>query len=227
MYKIGALIQARMSSRRLPGKVLAEINGKPLLQYVIESLGQSVSLEHVIVTTSTDLSDESIVSFCEQHQLDCFRGSLDNVVDRFLNACRMYGLHSFVRINADSPLIDHEIIDQALRIYESGNEDLVTNVFPRSYPIGQSVEVIRGSSLEEASRRMTMPEEFEHVTKFYYDNPHVFRVKNFLNFEDLSKLRLVVDTHDDLTRIKIIVNKMNKHHTSYRLRDLVDLYPKI
>jgi spore coat polysaccharide biosynthesis protein SpsF len=218
------IIQARMNSTRLPNKVLYQINGKPLLKYLIERLTSIVEGE-LCIATSDHTKDDKIEEFCKLNNIQCYRGSLENVAKRMLDAVEYFNAHAFVRINGDSPLIDPKIVKKAIGIFENGSYDLVTNAFPRSFPVGQSVEVIRTSTFEKAYHQMTTIDHFEHVTKYYYEHSDEFRIKNFSNNRDLSNYRLVVDTPEDLIRIEKIIGSMNKAHTEYSLNQLIELYP--
>ncbi len=224
MYKLPAIIQARFSSKRLAGKVLHNLCGKPILKYLVESLGQCTSINQVFVITSTDLSDDSVVSFCEKNGADYYRGPLENVAKRMLDAANYFNLESFVRINGDSPLLNSKILDQGISIFLKDEYDLVTNTFPRTFPVGQSVEVIKTRSFEKAYEKMSSPDHFEHVTKYYYDHPNEFKIKNFSNDDNLSSYRLVVDTAEDLHRMEKIIGSMTKDHTDYGLYELIELY---
>ena len=218
------LIQARLSSARLPDKVLYEINGKPLLQYICSRLillqGNSIG-----VATSVETKDDKIEEFCIKNNIQCYRGSLENVAKRMLDAAEYYNADAFVRINGDSPLLDPQIVEKAISIYKNGNYDLVTNTYPRSYPIGQSVEVVRASTYKNAYNKMTTPHHFEHVTKYFYDHSDEFRINNFSHNKDLSNYRLVVDTPEDLIRMERIIESMTKPHTHYNFEELIELYP--
>ena len=152
---------------------------------------------------------------------------LENVAKRMLDAAKYYNADAFVRINGDSPLLDPQIVEKGISIYKNGNYDLVTNSFPRSFPVGQSVEVIRTSTFEKAYEKMSRPGHYEHVTKYYYDHPDEFRIKNFCNTNDLSSYRLVVDTPEDLDRMKKIIGTMTRPHTEYSLDELIELYSDV
>jgi len=222
--KIGVIVQARMSSQRLPSKVLTIVNGKPLLQYLLERLKYCSSIDQIIVATSYNKSDDPIAAFCNEYGALCFRGPLQNVAKRFYMALEKYNFDAFVRICGDSPILDQKLIDQAVKIYNE-EYDLVTNILPRSYPLGQSVEVIRTSTFKKVYEKMSTSDHFEHVTKYYYEKPDAFRIKNFSNKKDLSSYRLVVDTLEDLKRIEKIIVSMTKPHIEYSLNDSIKLYP--
>ena len=142
-----------------------------------------------------------------------------------LEAAKEIKADAFVRINGDSPLIDPAIIDQSVNIFQNGKYDLVTNVFPRSFPVGQSVEIIKFITFEKVYQRMSQPEEFEHVTKYFYNHPDDYRIYNLTNETDLSHYRLVVDTPEDLYRIRKIIDKMDRSYTEYSMDDIITLYP--
>ena len=222
--KIGAIVQARMSSQRLPDKVLTMVNGKPLLQYLLERLNHCSSIDQTVVATSEDKSDDPIAVFCHEYGALCFRGPLKNVAKRFYMVIEKYNLDAFVRVCCDSPMLDQKLIDQGVQLF-NGEFDIVTNISPRSYPVGQSVEVIRTSTFKKVYEKMSKPDHFEHVTKYFYENSDEFRIKNFSNDKDLSSYRLVVDTPEDLKRIEKIIGSMTRPHTEYRFDDFIELYP--
>jgi len=219
------IVQARFNSSRLPGKILTTINDIPLIKYITERLCTYFDKSKIIVATSKNKEDDRIVLFCKDNNLSFHRGSLNDVAGRMLETARINNARSFVRINGDSPLLDPKIVKKAIQIYKNGNYDLVTNVYPRSFPIGQSVEVIKTSTFEKAYSKMSLQAEFEHVTYYYYHNHDKFSIKNFKNDRDLSDLRLVVDTAEDLKRISIIINKMNKPYIKYTMNDIIKMYP--
>ena len=218
------IIQARISSVRLAGKVLYEIKGKKLLEYIFNRLS-FITDSKIIVATSNTLDDDAIENICNENNVECYRGSLPNVSDRFLKAAKYFNADCFVRINGDSPLIDYNIINKAIDIFKENNYDLVTNTCPRSFPIGQSVEVVKTTTLKKIYKKMSTPDHFEHVTKYFYENLSDFKIKNFINNRDLSNYRLVVDTRHDFDRMKKIIYNMDKQHTEYRMDDLIKLYP--
>ena len=137
-----AIIQARMSSQRLPGKVLKEVQGRPLLDYVCKRISKSRLLQNTVVATSDHSSDDPVFEYCLNQGIECYRGPLEDVAGRFAGALLNYGAPAFLRISADSPFIDPELIDEAIRHFQSGKYEIVTNVFPRSFPKGQSLEIV-------------------------------------------------------------------------------------
>ena len=178
-----------------------------------------------MIATSNREEDNMIEDYCEKNGLFFFRGSLNDVAGRMLKAAKLKKAKAFIRINGDSPLIDPLILKKAIILYKSGTFDLITNVFPRSYPIGQSIEIINTNTFEKVYTMMSKPEHFEHVTKYYYEYSDNFRIQNFTNDQDLSKYRLVIDTPEDLIRVEKIIGSMSKAHTEYSLNELIELYP--
>ena len=176
---IGAIVQARMTSRRLPGKSLRPLCGKPLLQYVLESLAQVEPLAVVVVATSSDPTDDPIADFCKRQGSPCFRGPLDNVAERFRQAARRHQLAGFVRISGDSPLLDSRLVARGVALFQESDADLATNVFPRTYPAGMSVEVVRTATFERVVPGLDEPDDREHVTGYFYRHPEQFRIVNF------------------------------------------------
>ena len=209
-----ALVVARMSSARLPGKSLTQLGNDVLLGHVTSAIKQCTSISEIVVVTSTDSSDNKIVDWCRFRGLAVKRGSLQNVAKRVLEAAQEYRAHAFVRISGDSPLIDPRLIDYAVGVFRSHDFDVVTNVFPRTFPSGQSVEVVRTATLAAAySGGLTAFEE-EHVTQVFYQHPERFDIRNF----DVSELgvlssmtwvaervHLAVDDPIDLTRCEHVL----------------------
>lgn len=193
-----AIVQARMSSRRLPGKVLHPLAGKPLLQWVYIRLAQATSVSRIVVSTSDAASDEPIAEFCRAQGISLHRGDLEDVAGRFLACAHQEGADLFVRVSGDSPLIDPFLVDAGIRLASRQPCDLATNVQVRSFPKGQSVEVIRSQALERAWMSMDDPEDREHVTRYFYSHPSDFEIRNFSSRERMGEIQLSVDTPNDL-----------------------------
>lgn len=220
---ITAIIQARMSSHRLPGKVMKEVDGKPLLLFLIERVNRCVMLKNIVVATSDTMKDDAIAEFCQDLGFPCFRGPLKDVAGRFYATLNKYPSSAFVRINADSPLLDPIIIDKAVSKYQSGTYDLVTNVFPRTFPSGQSVEVIRTSVFKDTIFRFSLPLEREHITSYFYNHPDQFTIFNISSDNDYSDYHFSIDTPDDWNWFCSIISRMDKEHWYYHLHDLINM----
>lgn len=210
-----AIIQARMSSRRLPGKALRPVAGKPLLRWVFERLSNAGELSSLVVATSDSTSDNPIHDYCLEHNIAVHRGSLESVAQRLLDCAREQGADEFVRISGDSPLIDPALVNQAIVLQRVSSCDLSTNVQFRSFPKGQSVEVIRTESLARALPRMEQPEDFEHVTRYLYAHPDDFLINNFSCDEPMGHLQLSIDTVEDLEAVSMVLARLG-HHFSWR-----------
>ena len=196
----GALIQARMNSARLPGKVLKELAGRAILAHVHAAAAEALPQEAILVATSLDPSDDPIAAYCELHGIQVFRGSLENVGLRLQEALALLEVGAFFRICADSPFYDPALMNEAIAKYAVGNYDLVSNVFPRSFPKGRSVELARCSTFLAYDFRSASQEEKEHVFAGYYREAGKFRITNFSSPSDLSGLNLCVDTPEDWNR---------------------------
>lgn len=222
--KIGAIVQARMSSQRLLNKVLYRVAGKPMLQYLLERLRHCDCLDDIVVATSVEDSDTPIAEYCRLHDVHCYRGPLTNVAKRFNQALKVYHFEGFVRVNGDSPLLDQRLIEKAVGIFLDGNFDVVTNALPRTYPKGQSVEVLRTATYQRTYHRMQDADDLEHVTKFFYQHPEDFRIQNFALPANLNDIRLCVDTQQDIDNFAAIISKMSKPHWEYTLDDVLHIY---
>jgi spore coat polysaccharide biosynthesis protein SpsF len=225
--KVGAVVQARMSSARLPGKVLREVAGRPLLGYLLDRLARCPELDALVVATSTDPTDDPVERFCRARGVGCYRGALADVASRFRDVLDRHELDAFVRVSGDSPLLDAALVGRAVRLFRGGAFDLVTNVHPRSFPPGQSVEVAGREGFHRAWAAMREADEREHVTLHYYRHPDRFRIENFAAARDYGGLRLTVDTGDDLARLEAIVAAMTRPHWEYGLDDLVAILPAV
>jgi len=200
-----AIIQARMTSQRLPGKVLQPMAGKPMLQWVFDRVSQSVNLKKVMIATSDANSDAPICEYCRRHNIPYYRGPLEDVAGRFLECARREAADAFVRISGDSPLIDPSLVDQAVDLQTSTSCDLATNVQVRSYPKGQSVEVIQTEALQRAHQKMRDAEHQEHVTGYFYAYPEHFRIENFSCADSMCDIQLSVDTPEDFQSAETIL----------------------
>lgn len=221
--KIIVIVQVRMSSNRFPGKVLYQVAGKPLIQYVIESLGQCHSLDGIVVATSSEVSDDPVADYCRRLNLRCFRGELKDVAKRFSCAMETFKMDACVRICGDSPLLDYRIVDKAVRLYRSGGYDIVTNVLKRTYPKGLSVEVVNSKVFRSAYPLMKSENHREHVTSYFYDNSSQFNIFNFESGGEYGNIQCSVDTVQDMARFEKIIDKMDKFHWEYDLKELLRL----
>jgi spore coat polysaccharide biosynthesis protein SpsF len=220
---IAVVVQARMSSARLPGKVLAPVAGRPLLGYLLERLTLARRPDSTIVATSDQPEDDAVARFAADSGVTVHRGPLADVAGRFAAVAEWFELDALARVSGDSPLLDPAIVDHAVELFEVSGVDLVTNVFPRSFPVGQSVEVMSRAALERVLAETSDPEDREHVTRWMYANHDRFRILNFEHERGESDVRLAVDAPEDLRRIERIVAAMSTPHTEYGLSELLRL----
>ncbi|MBP7032606.1 MAG: methyltransferase domain-containing protein [Anaerolineaceae bacterium] len=197
-----AIIQARMSSSRLPGKVLRDLGGKPVLERVISRVSRSRYISSVVVATTADPSDDPIAEFCELHDTRLFRGSLYDVLDRYYQCARENQADVIVRITADCPMIDPQEIDRVIAAFLEGDCDFAANRLPppqeRTSPIGMDTEVCSFAALEDAWQHATEKYEREHVMPYLYETPGRFRVRVVDTAPDMGHLRFTIDTEEDL-----------------------------
>lgn len=212
-----------MSSRRLPGKVLEEVGGRPLLAYLLERLEHSRGSLTIVVATSLDPTDDPIASYCKEYGIRCFRGSLEDVAGRFVDLIKEYSFDAFVRISGDSPLLDQELVDKGIGLFLEGGHDLVSNVLVRTFPKGQSVEVIDAKVFIDAYPHMETRSEKEHVTPFFYKRSDKYRIRLFKSGRDYSSLQLSVDTREDMNRFRSILMSMKRPHWTYGMEDIISL----
>ncbi len=200
------IIQARMSSSRLPGKVLKSIRGVPILLMMIDRAKKSEMIDELVVATSTDKTDDAISLFCKRWNIGCFRGSLNDVLDRYYQ-CAIKGMYyipeHIVRLTADCPLIDPKIIDGTINTHLNGHYDFTWNP---NFPDGLDVEVMTFESLKMAWVWAKADDEREHVTLYFKRNPKLFVIGRYENPIDLSKIKVSIDTEEDFERVSRIID---------------------
>lgn len=210
--RVGVVVQARLSSVRLPGKVLRPLDGKPLLAWLLERLarlGADFRLDLPIVVATSHLSeDNAVADLAGAMNVACYRGPLDDVTARLVQAARSAGLDAFVRTNGDSPLMDPKLVALGCRLFSEGHYDLVSNVFPRSFPKGMSVEVIDVRALGRILEATNDPVDREHVTRYAYSHPDIFRIRAFAARIPRPGLQLSVDTLEDFARLDAVVRRL-------------------
>jgi len=227
-YPCILIIQARMGSTRLPGKVLLPVAGRPLLEHLVHRMRHVPHVDALVVATTTNPLDDAIAAFCNQHSLHCFRGSEEDVLARYYEAAKSFGAEVVVRITADCPLMDPGILTSAIAAFRQNYDDLdyFSNTLRRSFPRGLDIEMMRFSILEKAFFEANTSYSREHVTPFVIHNAHQFRLGNFFSRRDLSKLRLTVDTKEDFTLIQNIITALLPEKPDFTLDDIVALLEK-
>lgn len=200
---VQVFVQARMTSRRYPGKVLAPFRGRPLLVHVLEAVQVALPSVRTIVATSSESSDDPVAAFAKSLGCEVFRGPLEDVLERFRSCLRVYSSRWVVRVCADSPLQDPGVLRAVVRKAIQGEWDLVTTIFPRTFPNGRNIEVIRADRFLEIDDGELSMDDREHVTSFYYRHPDRFRIYNLLSgHPDWSSVSLAVDHIEDLQRLE-------------------------
>jgi spore coat polysaccharide biosynthesis protein SpsF len=222
-----AIVQARMGSRRLPGKTLTEIHGRTLLQYLLDRLERCRTLTQVVIATSDQPIDDPVAEYCSRMSIACHRGDHDDVAGRYLSALDVMPSQAFVRLSGDSPVLDTSIVDRAVELYQAGDWDLVTNIQTRTFPRGQSVEVLRTEAFRRAYARMADPEEREHVTPHFYKQPERYRIHNFVSGRTYPGVHIAVDTPEDLKLFTRIAARMSRPHWEYDLPAVLALHAEV
>jgi spore coat polysaccharide biosynthesis protein SpsF len=217
-----AIIQARIGSTRLPGKVLMDLLGEPMLARVVARTLRAKMVDEVVVATTTETTDDALAEFCEALGWKCFRGSQDDVLDRYYRAAQFFGAQVVVRITSDCPVIDSEVIDQTVRGYLDVNVDYCANFLPtHTYPRGLEVEVFSFAALARAWQEDRNPSWREHVTEYILRNPSRFAIAGVGAGRDLSSHRWTVDTAEDF----LFVTRVYEHfgHDRFTWTDVLQL----
>jgi spore coat polysaccharide biosynthesis protein SpsF (cytidylyltransferase family) len=222
--KILALVQARTSSTRLPGKVLMSILGKPMFALQLERLKRCTTFNDLVVATSNDASDDALAELCTRAGVSCFRGSLPDVLDRFVNAALPYAPDVVVRLTGDCPLADPTLIDEIVTRFVASDLDYLSNCEPATYPDGLDVEVTRFAALEAAGREAVLPSHREHVLPFIKRQPERFRVGNHVSSEiDRSRMRWTVDEPEDFEFVKQVYERLYPTNPLFTTQDVLAL----
>lgn len=203
--RILAILQARMSSSRLPGKVLRPILGRPMLGRQIDRVKRSSRIGRLVVATSDEASDDSIVSFCAAEAIGCYRGALGDVLARYEGAARAYGsTDHVVRLTGDCPLADPEIIDRLIDLHVEGGYDYSSNTRELTFPDGLDAEIMTREALRQAAAEAQDPYDREHVTPFLYRHPERYRLGSLTNDLRLGHLRWTVDVEADFRLVEAV-----------------------
>ena len=220
---IGCIIQARMGSSRLPGKVMEKIDqNNTVLSYVIRQLKHSKFLDDIIVATTSLKRDKVIVDFLESEGIKYFCGDEENVLDIYYQCAKKFSMSEIVRIPSDKPLIDPNIVDECIQIFLSKKYDYVTTFLEPSFPYGTEVEIFSFDALEKTWKNAQLPSEHENVTPYIYNNRDKFQIYNVKNSIDLSHLRWVVDRAEDLELVRQLVSKIDKE--PILMQDILEVF---
>ncbi len=224
--KIVTVVQARVSSSRLHGKVLLPILGKPVLIRMIERINKSKLKGKLVIATSSNPDDDQIVKLCNDNSLECFRGSLSDLLDRHYQVGLKYKADAVVKIPSDCPLIDSSIIDKVINYFVENDFDYVSNLHPATYPDGNDVEIFSFNALERAWNEAKKNYEREHTTPYFWENENLFKLSN-VEWEtgwDLStSLRFTLDYFEDYLFIKNVYEKLYPKNPNFSLQDILIL----
>lgn len=229
MLKVIAIIQARMGSTRLPAKIMADLAGEPMLVRVVRRCQRAVTLNEIIVATTSKPADDAVERLCVEYKLPWFRGSEDDLLDRYYQVATQQHADVVVRITSDCPLIEPDIIDLVVRRFlENSPVDYVSNTLPpRTFPRGLDVEAISFAALARAWREDANPAWREHATPFIYRNPDKFRLLRVTHAVDYSQMRWTVDTSEDLDLVQKIYEHFRHDRFSWRqVLALLEQHPR-
>jgi spore coat polysaccharide biosynthesis protein SpsF len=223
--KIVSTIEARMSSTRLPGKVLRPILGKPTLELLIERLRRAKRVQEIVLATTVNQNDDVLEEFAKRAGVSCFRGSEEDVLSRVLAAAQSVSADVIVEVTGDCPLIDPEVVDRVVDVFLANRFDYVSNDLKRTYPSGLVVQVFPTIVLEEVARLTDSPVDREHVSLYIYEHPERFALKNVESGlpEKCWGYRLTLDTPEDYALIREIYEELYPKNPAFLLRDVLEL----
>lgn len=223
--RIGAIIQTRMGSTRLPGKVMLELSGRPVIYHVIDRVLESKLIDLIVIATTTSEKDDSLEEAVRNYhpRAAVYRGSEEDVLDRYYQAACTFGLDTVVRITSDCPLIEPEVSDRVIARFLSGDYDYVSNVGHRTYPRGLDTEVFSFAALERAWREAGLQSEREHVTPFIRSHPEVFRLGEVKSEADYSFHRWTLDTIEDWQFIQEVYSSLYRGSSYFSWREVLGL----
>jgi len=225
-----AVIQARLGSTRLPGKVLLDLSGMPILGHVVRRARAASRIDRVIVATTIQAEDDAVADWCDSAGVACFRGAPLDVLDRYVACIDEWPCRRLVRITADCPLIDPGVIDDAVAMHESGSFDYVSDIHPPTFPHGLDIEVVSAELLKTVWKEATLPSHREHVTLFIRENRERFRFGNVTFGRDASRYRVTVDRPEDYEFMKALLALIppgTELPSLYEILRLLEAHPEI
>lgn len=223
---LGCIVQARMSSSRLPGKVMLPLKDKkPILFHVIKQLQYSKLIKKIVVATSKNSEDDVIETYLKEIGIECFRGSLNDLIDRHYQCAKKFNFSNIIRIPSDKPFIDPTIVDDTIKLFNSVPNDYSSNFpFPLKFNIGVEVEIFSFEALKKAWKYSMKSSEREHIFPYFHNHKDEFKILYSSNLEKFSKYRFTVDRIEDYDLIKLLVNKINK--SPILISDIISLLEK-
>jgi len=226
--KVSAIIQARMTSTRLPGKVLMDIRGKPILWHVMNRLKFSKKLDDIILAIPDTKENDILEKFAKDKKIKYFRGSEEDVLSRYYETARKFKCDTIVRITSDCPLIDPQIVDLTIEQHFNSDADYTSNSLKRTFPQGLDNEVFNSKTLEKVYKKANKSYQREHVTPYIYEHPEIFKLRNVEAKRKLKRpaLRLTVDTKEDLELISEIYKYLYKPKKIFYAEEIISLLTK-
>ncbi|MEN6325466.1 MAG: glycosyltransferase family protein [Syntrophomonas sp.] len=226
--RIVAIVQARMSSTRLPGKVLRNILGKPMLGFIVERLGWVKEIGQIVIATSSDPSDQLVYQFCRENGIACYRGNLNDVLDRFYHTAKEYKADTVIRITGDCPCVDPQLVARLIDLFRSGNYNhagIATGAgaifMENRFPNGLDAECFSFASLEKAWQEATEAADREHVTPYIWRNKDMFKCGSLKPEEDYSNIRLSVDHIEDFQLVSKIYENLYNQEKPFLMKDII------
>ncbi len=225
---IGVVLLCRYSSTRLPGKIFREIKGKPIIEYIVERILSSVDRSHFIIATSKEKSDDKIEEYCLHNNLNCYRGSLEDVAGRFLEAGTLMGWDYAVRINGDNLFVATDVLKVLMREAKLNKFDFITNTHGKTFPQGMSVEIVRMGFFRNAYKLFKTNDDFEHVTFYLHRN----KIGEYLfwdntEYPEAGQLKFAIDEQKDFDLCSRIFDRFTRPQVEYMMPQILDIYKKI
>lgn len=226
--KITCIIQSRVSSSRLPGKILLPGYNKPLLLHLFERLKKSKLIKKIIIATTKSITDDVIFNLCKKNKIEVFRGNSLDLLDRYYKCAKKYKAKNILRITSDCPLMDYRLVDKVIKKFFLTRSDYISNVHPPSFPDGFDIEIFKFRTLEKAYFKAKKKHEREHVTPFMWDNRGVFKISNYRNNSKnyYNKYRLTLDYKEDYYVIWKIFNDLYPKNKYFKLEDIIKYLKK-
>lgn len=221
MKNIVCIIQARMSSTRLPGKVMLPLSGHPVIAHVFNQLSFSKQISKCVLATSLDITDDTLEKWAVESGRLCFRGSLNNVLERFYFAAQEYEADVVARVTADCPLIDPDVVDKVIAGFLDGKFDYYSNINPPTFPDGLDIEVFSFSALRKAFQEAKLDSEIEHVTPYLRNHPELFRVGNCESNKNYQDLRWTLDNKEDYELLKKVFEDLHSNGGYIHWQDVI------
>lgn len=221
--KVVAIIQARMGSTRLPGKILKKVNERELLSYQLERLQSSKLIDEIVIATTTQNQDDVIEGFCKDNDIQYYRGSETDVLSRYYESAIKFEADIIVRITSDCPIIDVNVVDRTINHFIEHKYDYVSNTIDRTYPRGMDTEVFSFAALKKAKNEAYLERDREHVTAYFYTNRDKFTIGSVKNNHDYSKYRWTVDTEEDYKLITLIIDNLYNQNPMFSMEDVINL----